>query len=117
MRVCVTGATGFVGAHIARLLCERGDEVQVTYRNPKRLGALTGLEVRPTRADVRDYGVLRRAFEGAEVVFHTVGYLRSQPTDWAWRGKPAGRPGGAGAAGAAGARPGAGSFATSRRRR
>src|SRR5436305_15329303 len=85
MRVCVTGATGFVGAHIARLLCERGDEVQVTYRNPKRLGALTGLEVRPTRADVRDYGVLRRAFEGAEVVFHTVGYLRSQPTDWAWR--------------------------------
>src|SRR5436305_14561255 len=85
MRVCVTGGTGFVGAHIARLLCERGDEVRVTYRNPERLDALTGLEVRPTQADIRDYRGLRRAFEGAEVVFHTVGYVRSRPTDWAWR--------------------------------
>src|SRR5437763_5753461 len=85
MRVSVTGATGFLGAHIARSLCERGDEVGVTYRNPERLGALAGLDVRHMRADVRDYRALRRAFEGAEVVFHTVGYVRSRPTDWAWR--------------------------------
>ena len=82
MRVSVTGATGFVGAHVVRLLCERGDAVQVTYRNPGRLRALAGLEVRHMRADVRDYRALRRAFEGAEVVFHTVGYVGSRPTDW-----------------------------------
>src|SRR4051794_30845917 len=85
MRVCVTGATGFVGAHVARVLCERGDEVRVTYRNPGRLGGLAGLDVQRMRADVRDYDALQKAFAGAEVVFHTVGHVGSRPTDWAWR--------------------------------
>src|SRR3954451_4039561 len=85
MRVCVTGATGFLGAHIARLLCERGDEVKVTSRDPARLTMLAALETRQARADVRDYRALRRAFKGAEVVFHTAGYVGSRPTDWAWR--------------------------------
>jgi nucleoside-diphosphate-sugar epimerase len=29
IKVCVTGATGFVGAHVARALDERGDDVKV----------------------------------------------------------------------------------------
>src|SRR5947209_19033539 len=85
MRVCVTGATGFVGAHLARLLCERGNDVQVTCRNPAALGALADLETRRARVDVRDYRGMRRAFQGAEVVFHAAGYVGSRPTDWAWR--------------------------------
>ena len=67
MRVCVTGGTGFLGAHIVRLLCERGDEVQLACRNPERLGALTDLGTRRVQADIRDYRSLRRAFKGAEV--------------------------------------------------
>ena len=85
MRVCVTGATGFLGAHIVRRLCKRGDDVLVTCRNPARLGALADVQTRRARADIRDYRGLRRAFKGAEVVFHTAGYVGSRPTDWAWR--------------------------------
>jgi dihydroflavonol-4-reductase len=85
MNVCVTGATGFVGAHVVRALCERGDQVRVTYRDPRRLRALGGLPVRRVRADVFDHRALRRAFKGAEVVFHTAGYVGSRPADWAWR--------------------------------
>jgi dihydroflavonol-4-reductase len=85
MRVCVTGATGFVGAHVTRALCERGDEVRVTYRNARRLDALGGLKPRRVRADVLDHRSLRRAFKGVEVVFHTVGYVGSRPADLAWR--------------------------------
>jgi dihydroflavonol-4-reductase len=85
MRVCVTGATGFLGAHIVRLLCERGEEVQATCRDPARPGALDGMQARREPADVGDFQALRRAFEGAEVVYHTAGYVGSRPVDWAWR--------------------------------
>src|SRR5437588_3656288 len=68
MRVCVTGATGFLGAHIVRLLCERGEQVQVTCRDPERPGPLGELEASRAKADVSDYRALRRAFEGADVV-------------------------------------------------
>jgi dihydroflavonol-4-reductase len=82
---CVTGATGFLGGHIARLLCERGDHVRLTCRDPGGLGALEGLDARWARAEVCDYRALRSAFEGADVVFHTAGFVGSRPADRAWR--------------------------------
>jgi dihydroflavonol-4-reductase len=85
VNACVTGATGFLGGHIARLLCERGDHVRLTCRDAGRLGALEGLAARRARADVCDYRALRRAFEGADVVFHTAGFVGSRPADQAWR--------------------------------
>jgi dihydroflavonol-4-reductase len=85
MKACVTGATGFLGAHLARMLCERGEEVKATYRDARRLGALRNLGIRRARADINDYRALRRAFKGSDVVFHTAGYVGSRPTDLAWR--------------------------------
>src|SRR5919199_4815780 len=77
MKAVVTGATGFLGGHVSRLLCERGDEVRVTYRNPDRLKHLKGLEVRQAKADVLDYKAMRKALKAAEVLFHTVGFVGS----------------------------------------
>jgi dihydroflavonol-4-reductase len=85
MKACVTGATGFLGAHVTRLLSERGDEVRIVYRNPDRLKALKGVDFRRTKADVLDFSALRRAFRGAEVVFHTAGFVGSSPTERVWR--------------------------------
>ena len=85
MRACVTGATGFLGAHVARALCERGDEVQLTCRDPARSRALARLGARRAPADVCDYRALRRAFDGAEIVFHTAGFVGSRPVDSVWR--------------------------------
>src|SRR5215212_2507331 len=85
MKVCVTGATGFLGAHVTQLLCERGDEVRVTYRDPERLKALRGLRFRRAKADVLDYRAMRRAVRGAKVLFHTVGYVGSTPAELVWR--------------------------------
>jgi dihydroflavonol-4-reductase len=85
MTACVTGATGFLGAHIARLLCERGDEVRVTCRDPRRPGGLTDLGTPRVKADIGDYDSLRSAFEDAEVVYHTAGYVGSNPAGWAWQ--------------------------------
>ncbi|MGH2967980.1 MAG: NAD-dependent epimerase/dehydratase family protein [Solirubrobacteraceae bacterium] len=85
MYAVVTGATGFLGGHVTRLLCERGDEVRVTYRNPERLKHLKGLKVRRAKADVLDYRAMRRAMKGADVLFHTVGFVGSSPAELVWR--------------------------------
>jgi dihydroflavonol-4-reductase len=85
MKAAVTGATGFVGAHVARVLAGGGDEVRVVYRNPDRLDALRGVRFRRTRADVLDYRALRRAVRGTEVLFHTAGYVGSSPVERVWQ--------------------------------
>ncbi len=85
MRVCVTGATGFVGAHVAARLAEAGHEVRVTVRDRRRLRALEGVAVEPVQANVLDRRALRRAFAGAELVFHTAGLVGSNPQSEVWR--------------------------------
>jgi dihydroflavonol-4-reductase len=82
--VCVTGATGFVGGHVARLLAERGDEVRVTYRDRARLDRLGGIEAEPVKADVLDRAAMRRAVRGCELVFHTAGVVGSRPAERVW---------------------------------
>src|SRR3954467_15245847 len=85
MNVCVTGATGFVGAHVTKGLAERGDEVRVTYRNPDRLSALSGVDYRQAKTDVLDYRAMRRAVRGSEVLFHTAGFVGSSPSELVWQ--------------------------------
>ncbi len=68
MRVVVTGATGHVGSNLVRALLRRGDQVRVVVRD--RQTSLDGLEVERVAGDVRDAESLRRAFEGAEIVYH-----------------------------------------------
>ncbi|MEA2427940.1 MAG: hypothetical protein QOF37_1568 [Thermoleophilaceae bacterium] len=85
MKTVVTGATGFVGAHLARQLAERGDDVRVTYRNPETLEALKGVKFRKSKADVLDYKAMRRACRGCEVLYHTAGYVGSSPLERVWR--------------------------------
>lgn len=80
----MTGATGFVGAHVARALVSAGHEVRVVYRNPDRLRALGDVPVRRRKADVLDHAALRRAIHGTDVLFHTAGYVGSSPAERVW---------------------------------
>src|SRR5204863_9633345 len=82
---CVTGATGFVGGHVAKLLAERGDRTRVTYRDRRRLERLRALDLEPVRTDVLDRAALRRAFRGCDVVFHTAGFVGSRPPERVWQ--------------------------------
>jgi nucleoside-diphosphate-sugar epimerase len=64
VRVYVTGATGFVGGHVARELRERG------------------AEVRDERVDLLDRAGLARAVAGCEAVVHVAAlYSYSAPAD------------------------------------
>jgi dihydroflavonol-4-reductase len=83
--VCVTGATGFIGAHVAKLAAETCGPVRVTYRDETRLERLAGVEAEPVKADVLDRGALRRAFRGCELVFHAAGFVASRPAERVWQ--------------------------------
>lgn len=75
-RTLVTGATGFIGPHVTRLLVQRGDDVRVVVRAGSPAKALSGLEVERVRGDVRDRRAMRRAMRGVERVFHIAGTTR-----------------------------------------
>jgi dihydroflavonol-4-reductase len=85
LTVCVTGATGFVGGHVARLLVERGERVRVTYRDEARLERLRDLEVEAIKADATDRSGLRRAFRGCDLVYHAAGLVNAKPAGEVWR--------------------------------
>lgn len=73
MTTLITGATGFIGSHVARLLVQRGDDVRVTVRADSPVTMLEGIEVERVRADIRDRRSVRRAMRGVERVFHSAG--------------------------------------------
>ncbi|BDG08968.1 hopanoid-associated sugar epimerase [Anaeromyxobacter paludicola] len=76
MHVLVTGATGFIGANVARLLLERGDDVRVLARPTSDRRNLKGLPVEVVTGDLRDAGSVRRAVQGCRRVFHVAADYR-----------------------------------------
>jgi dihydroflavonol-4-reductase len=70
----VTGATGFIGWHVARALLERGRSVRAVARDPAKLRDLSG--VQGIQGDLRDPASLQRAVEGCGVVFHVAADYR-----------------------------------------
>ena len=69
----VTGASGFVGWHVARSLIERGWRVRALVRENSRVPEL---DVERVTGDLRDPESLRRAVAGCGVVFHVAADYR-----------------------------------------
>ena len=71
MKVFVTGATGFIGGHLARKLRERGDEVLALARNPERARHLAELGCKIVRGDLLDVGAISAGMSGCDSVIHS----------------------------------------------
>lgn len=74
----ITGATGFVGWHLARQLLDQGQRVRALVRNPEHsVQALRELEgIETATGDLRDEASLARAIEGCGIVYHVAADYR-----------------------------------------
>lgn len=76
MRAFVTGATGFVGAHLVAALRARGDTVAALVRAPARAARLGWDDaVQRIQGDLSDAAALAAGMAGADVVFHVAGTI------------------------------------------
>jgi len=76
MTTLVTGASGFLGSHVARQLVARGESVRVLLRPSSNNRAIADLPLEYVTGDLRDSASLARALDGATRVFHVAADYR-----------------------------------------
>jgi len=76
MTTLVTGASGFLGSHVARQLVARGDDVRVLMRASSTNRAIADLSLEYVTGDLRDPASLHRAMKGVKRVFHVAADYR-----------------------------------------
>lgn len=76
MRVFITGATGFVGSHVARAYAAQGASLRLLTRQTSRLDSLSGLDAETVTGDLRDAEKLRSALTGCDALVHVAADYR-----------------------------------------
>ena len=76
MLAFVTGATGFLGSHVARVLADQGANLRLLIRSTSNLKNLEGLKAETATGDLRDAASLEKAMAGCDAVFHVAADYR-----------------------------------------
>lgn len=78
MKALVTGATGFLGSHIAERLVQSGEDVRALVRRTSKTSFLESLGVEMVQGDVTEAESLAAAMSGVDVVYHAAAMV----SDW-----------------------------------
>jgi dihydroflavonol-4-reductase len=76
MNVFVTGATGFVGHHVAKALAAEGADLRLLTRKSSNLANLEGIPGETVVGDLSDPSSLRSALQGCDAVVHVAADYR-----------------------------------------
>jgi dihydroflavonol-4-reductase len=76
MKVFITGATGFVGAHVARHLAKRGAQLRILVRATSNLANLEGIDAETVVGDLLQPETLRTSIRGCNALMHVAADYR-----------------------------------------
>jgi dihydroflavonol-4-reductase len=76
VRVFITGATGFVGGHVARRYAAEGASLRLLTRQTSRLDGLAGIDAEMIKGDLREPEKLRSALTGCDALVHVAADYR-----------------------------------------
>jgi dihydroflavonol-4-reductase len=76
LKTFLTGATGFLGSHVARVLSAQGAELRLLVRATSNLNNLEGLNAETATGDLRDPASIDKAMSGCDTVFHVAADYR-----------------------------------------
>ncbi len=77
MRVCVTGATGFLGGAVVRRLLAEGTPVRALARPSARAEELAAAGAEVVRGDLSDAAAIAQAVDGCDVVYHVAAMVEA----------------------------------------
>ena len=80
--IAVTGATGFLGSHIALELLTRGAKVQAVVRSPEKGAWLAERGVTFAKADLMDKAALTSAFKGVDAIISNAALFTVKLSRW-----------------------------------
>ncbi len=81
MNILITGATGFIGSHLAERLHARGHSLRAIVRKSSDKKWLSGLPVDYLEGEYTDPGFLRGAVAGAEMIYHVAGVTKAKTSE------------------------------------
>jgi dihydroflavonol-4-reductase len=81
LKVFVTGATGFVGSHVAQELSRHGADLRILIRSSSKLENLEGIPAETVVGDLLQVDALRSALAGCDAVMHVAADYRLWVTD------------------------------------
>ncbi len=82
MKILITGASGFLGGHMAEMFVEAGHHVRAFVRRTSRTELLERLGLEMVRGDLKDHDSLRKAVAAMEVVVHAASTTSGVPQEF-----------------------------------
>jgi nucleoside-diphosphate-sugar epimerase len=70
MKIFVTGATGFIGEHLVKLLAGKGHTIHAIYRSEAKIAGIMHHNIKWFKGDIMDISSLKLAMTGCEQAYH-----------------------------------------------
>lgn len=81
LKIGITGASGLVGSHIAKALCEDGHKVKGLHVSGFVPSMLSEQSIEWIKGDLRDFGVIDDFVEGLDLIIHTAAIVSFKKKD------------------------------------